>query len=367
MSSSALCGRVNSHDDFSPLEEIIVGHPFHSAYVSDVSSRLFYPKVTATEWEASGVSPTAVDGPRASLVEEMWEDHAGLVGLLEDCGVTVRVPDLATEPSLIKTPDWEVLAGHCTMIRDSVLVIADELIETPPLVRSRYFETNLYKTLFYEYFESGARWTVAPRPRMREVDFDYSFVREEGWWTSEVPVPERYEIMFDAPQVVRLGRDLVFNCSLENHILGAEWLQRHLGPEYRVHTVTTGIDDHLDCVLIPLRPGLILAHEDFDLQALPQPLARWDVIRYRPEERVVDYMHDLPILASPAIFMNVLSLDEERVIVDSEETGLMKLLEARGLTPIPCTFRHGRLIGGGFHCNTLDVRRRGGAEDYLAG
>lgn len=366
MRGSAVNCIVNSHDDFSPLEEIIVGHPFHLSYASDISSRLFYPKVTASEWDADGLHPVNGNGAHGGLQEEMWEDHAGLVSILEECGVAVRVPELTTEPQLIRTPDWEVLAGHCTMIRDSVLVIGDELIETPPLVRARYFETHLYKTLFYEYFESGARWTIAPRPRMREADFDFSFVSQNGW-TDDVPISERYEIMFDAPQVIRLGRDLVFNCSLENHLLGAQWLQRHLGSDYRVHTVTTGIDDHLDCVVIPLRPGLLLVHEDFDLQTLPLPLTKWDVVYYKPEERAADYTHGLPILASPAIFMNVLSIDEERVIVDSEETALMKLLEDRGLTPIPCRFRHGRLIGGGFHCNTLDVRRRGQVEDYLAG
>ena len=62
--------------------------------------------------------------------------------------------------------------------------------------------------------------------------------------------------------------------------------------------------------------------------------------------------------------MNVLSLDEERVLVDDREPELMSLREGRGFTPIPCRWRHGRLIGGGVHCRTLDVRRRGTLEDY---
>jgi glycine amidinotransferase len=224
------------------------------------------------------------DTPHEAVRDEMWEDLAGFVALLEECGVTVRQPEVPAAPATIKTPDWEVEAGHCTMIRDTVLVIGDHLIETPPLVRSRYFENHVYQDLLYEYFHSGARWTVAPRPRMRETDFDYRRVVNEGW-DEEVPEPLRPEIMFDAPQVLRLGRDLVFNCSTENHVLGAEWLERTVGDEYRVHRVETGYGDHLDCVVIALRPGTLLVHETLDATTLPPWLADWEMIRYRPTER----------------------------------------------------------------------------------
>jgi len=155
----------------------------------------------------------------------------------------------------------------------------------------------------------------------------------------------------------------VFNCATQNHFLGAKWLEQTLGEEYRVHRVTTGFDDHLDCVLIALRPGVLLVHDSLDRATLPPFLANWDLIRYQPQERDCG-RHGLPLLASPAIFMNVLSIDEENVLVDDREPELMSMLERRGFTAIPCQWRHGRLIGGGFHCMTLDVRRRGDVSDY---
>ena len=355
---------VSSHNDFSPLEEIVVGHPFHLSYSDDVSARLFFPWISEEEWAVPGLGTLSAATPYPALRDELWEDLEGFVTTLEQCGVKVRQPDPIEEPTSIRTPDWQVSGGHCTMIRDTILVIGDHLIETPPLVRSRYFETSTYQSLLYEYFESGAKWTVAPRPRMREENFDYAFVEREGW---EGTVPDRngyrYEIMFDAPQVLRLGRDLVFNTSIENHTLGAKWLQQQLGDDYRVHPVETGFDDHLDCVLIALRPGTLLVHERLDPARLPPLLKSWDLIRYRPQERE-SAGYGLPLLASPAIYMNVLSLDEERVLVDDQEIELMSVLGDRGFTPIPCTWRHGRLIGGGFHCMTLDVRRRGALTDY---
>jgi N-dimethylarginine dimethylaminohydrolase len=44
---------------------------------------------------------------------------------------------------------------------------------------------------------------------------------------------------------------------------------------------------------------------------------------------------------------------------------LIKLLEKHGLDVIPIKLRHSKMLGGGFHCVTLDVRRRGKLERYF--
>jgi len=53
-----------------------------------------------------------------------------------------------------------------------MLVIGDEVIETPMSVRSRLFEFYPYKSLMIEYFRQGARWTAAPRPTMSDQLYD---------------------------------------------------------------------------------------------------------------------------------------------------------------------------------------------------
>lgn len=70
----------------------------------------------------------------------------------------------------------------------------------------------------------------------------------------------------------------------------------------------------------------------------------------------------VPLLASQSIGMNVRSLDPERVIVQNIQVPLMQKLEKAGFTPIPCRWRHGRRMGGGFHCVTLDIRRQSSPE-----
>jgi glycine amidinotransferase len=63
------------------------------------------------------------------------------------------------------------------------------------------------------------------------------------------------------------------------------------------------------------------------------------------------------LLASKYIDMNVLSIDPQKVMVSSNYTPLIRLLEQNGFTPVPVQLRHRRLFGGGFHCITLDTIR----------
>ncbi len=64
--------------------------------------------------------------------------------------------------------------------------------------------------------------------------------------------------------------------------------------------------------------------------------------------------------------MNVLSIDENTVVVNSLYPELIRVLEGRRFTVVPVAHRHRRLAGGGFHCFTLDTVRSGGREDYLS-
>lgn len=352
---------VNSYDEWTPLEEVIVGTPYHLDYHDDETFRLFF-------WE--NLRDSGADGvfrrrrPSNRLREECEEDLAGLIGLLETAGVRVRRPETLSTVPVTQTPHWTAPMGHALMSRDSFLVVGDEIIETPPMVRARYFEAELYKELFTEYFRAGARWTVAPRSRLLNRNFDYGFLIEQGY---DGPVPDdpAVEIMFDGAQAMRLGRDIVFNAATENHRMGARWLARHLGDDFSVHVVDVA-DNHIDGKILPLRPGLLLVRDGVDLEALPPALRSWDVIWYQWHDVPVEVEEDgIPLLASQSIGINVLSLDEEHVVVQDIQAALIKDLEHAGLTPVPCRWRHGRSLGGGFHCVTLDIRRRGGPERYL--
>jgi glycine amidinotransferase len=64
--------------------------------------------------------------------------------------------------------------------------------------------------------------------------------------------------------------------------------------------------------------------------------------------------------------MNLLMVSPELAIVDADQPELIAALEAYGITVLPLQLRHSRVLGGGFHCVTLDIVRDGGLEDYAS-
>ena len=66
----------------------------------------------------------------------------------------------------------------------------------------------------------------------------------------------------------------------------------------------------------------------------------------------------LPWGASEWIGMNLLSVNENLAIVDKKQTQIHDMLNRFGVETIPLELRHDRIISGGFHCVTLDLKRK---------
>lgn len=118
--------------------------------------------------------PGLADGfkyPRV-LIERAQRELDQFVDLLRSLGVTVRRPDVVEHRRHFGTPDRSS-RGFCnTCPRDSLLVIGDEVIETPMAWPCRYFETHSYRALLKDYFRRGARGTAAPKPQLTDALID---------------------------------------------------------------------------------------------------------------------------------------------------------------------------------------------------
>ena len=62
--------------------------------------------------------------------------------------------------------------------------------------------------------------------------------------------------------------------------------------------------------------------------------------------------------------MNLLSVDQNTVILDDAQVPLIRVLEKYKIDCVPVRFRHAMTLSGGIHCATLDLRRRGTLENY---
>ncbi len=381
--------RLNSHDEWSPLREIIVGSAEnYLSHERDVSFDLFhhdnlkfrsdwaYPRLShATE----GTIESRSWHIKRRYVEELHEDVEGLAAALEGLGVTVHRPlRLPPDAPPISGLGWQAAPTPALNIRDNTLIVGDEIIETPPAIRSRYLETRLLASIFTHYYAAGATWTTMPRPVLTDNSFDLSYARDArttlGGPTEPIddPQPSPYdvgfEMMLDGAQCLRLGRDIVVNIAHENHRIACDWLERHLVGRYRIHRVYRMADNHIDSMILALRPGVFLARHEGIRDLLPEPLQTWKMIvpPTPSPDRFPTYDDGDLLLTSPYIDLNVLSIDQDTVLVNQDCPDLIRTMEGEGFTIVPVRHRHRRLFGGGFHCFTLDTVRASKLEDYLA-
>ena len=362
---------VNSHNEWDPLEEVIIGDGFpESIPILDYTFRLFFHD---NLWESRDYQ-FGDDFVNKRHVKEHREDIEAFVNLLISLGVTVKRPKLPKKIDKIKTPVWDSTIHPALNVRDMAMVVGDTIIESPPTLRYRYFENQLMSHLFLEYFKSGCKWIQSPKPIMTDNSFDLSYVDETTGgkqYYENIKGRDHYldcghEIMFDAANCVRMGRHILMNVSNENQRLGAKWLQSTLGDDYVVWPAPI-TDSHIDSSFLPLRPGLGLIMRPIVKDLLPEPLQDWDLIYIPMRDRGMDEYNQQGLrLASPRIELNVLSINPETIICHPQyEDILNRELKKYKIRAIGSPFRHCEIFSGAHHCTSLDIRRSGVKEDYF--
>ncbi|MEG4594112.1 amino acid adenylation domain-containing protein [Microcoleus sp. F8_C2] len=362
--SSPVC----SYNEWDPLEEVIVGivdeamvpswHTIHRATVLPGQEKQMESLAKRTEKQPLPYPEWLVQAASKCVNE--------FAHILESEGVIVRRPDIVDYSASFRTPDWEVMNGFCSANpRDVFLVIGNEIIEAPMADRSRYFESWAYRSLLKEYLKGGAKWVAAPKPQLIDAQYDPDYKTPDPGEERRFVITE-FEPTFDAADFVRFGRDIFVQKSHVTNSLGIEWVRRHLGDEYRVHEVQSLCPQalHIDTTLVPLAPGKVLVNPLFiDVDNLPDYFKSWDILLAPKPNRTPMTLYDTKVI-SQWVNMNVLSLDEERVIVEKSQESTIQALKDWGFKPIPCEFESYYPFMGSFHCATLDVRRRGELRSY---
>lgn len=357
---------VNVHTEWGPLKEVIVGSVFNlSPYNVDISFKVFFNDNVKDVLLKNSITL------QSKLVQERQEDLDHLAKVLTDLKITVHRPEELKEVVSFKTPYFEDHTSPSDNPRDQVLIIGNKIIETPCIWRKRYFENDLLKKIFYQYFRAGSTWISAPRPMMKDLSYDLSYSKTNvniNQTEIQNQNPTEFEIMFDAAQCLKFGKDILINVSNENHRLGVKWLQGVVGSEYRLHT-TELTDHHIDGMLMPIAPGKMLINcgtMPAKLDRLPKKFQSWEMIKVEVES-VGDYKLNL---ASTNIYANVLPIAPNKIIVFNEsetpDPVFSKILEKNKIEFIHVRLRHSRLFGGGAHCATLDMRRDETLEDYFS-
>jgi scyllo-inosamine-4-phosphate amidinotransferase 1 len=349
--------KISSHNHWDPLEEIIVGRA-DNARVPTVDASTM--SMSYTNYPLEQIKPLEGVYPQ-SLIDEANEDADGLADTLTKLGVIVHRPEIQDTSIKFSTPEWQTTGWYTWCPRDLLLPLGNLMIETPSPCRARYFETRAYHKIMLEAIEDGVEWISAPKPILSDDSYQFTDIKGTPSLTNLEPV-------FDAPNCVRLGKDILFQISNTGNHWGLKWLRNvleHRG--YRVHAAEHIYSfAHMDSTIVPLRPGLVLLNSTrVNPNNCPKLFEKWDKIYF---EDCVAQGSKVPggvAPCSPYIGMNILSVNPNTIICDSKQEPLMRKLEQYGIDCIPVQFRHAMTLSGGLHCATLDLRRRGTLEDYF--
>lgn len=390
--------KINSHNEWDTLKECIVGTAknTHATFTWQNDNKIDPKKFEQAIKITNDASPSW-------FYDEVTEDLDNLAKTLEDLSVKVHRPNVFNFSQLYQTPFWSSTSNNAYNVRDLNLVVGNMVIESPSYDMSRYFESTTLYDIWYEYFEKGFKWICGPKPKLnyqvvlpyfrdehtRELtDEDIKHKKLTHGRLEKLHKLSENEILFEAANTLRLGKDLLYLNSSSGNLKAAKWLKSVIGDEYNVH-VTDSIyrSSHIDSTLMALRPGLMLINSArVNSDNLPPLLDKWEKIYFEDvaetsaseldfqknfrdpaykKLRDLGFESNLNSMSSPWVGMNLLSYNQDTVIVDERQTSLIKVLEKYNFNIVPIKMRHIYTQGGGIHCATLDTVRESKLESYF--
>ena len=253
--------KISTNNHWDPLEEIIVGIADHARLPTVDYSTM---NMSYSNYNIEDIKPLEGAYPKW-LIDEANEDLQGLADLLSSMGVK------------FSTPEWETTGWYTWCPRDLLLPLNNLVIETPSSCRSRYFETRAYHNIMLDAIQDGVEWISAPKPILKDESFQFEDIDGKPSLTNLEPI-------FDAPNCVRLGKDILFQISNTGNHLGMQWLKNTLEPRgYRIHAAEHIYSyAHMDSTIIPLAPGKVLLNSSrVNPNNCPKIFDKWDKIYFR--------------------------------------------------------------------------------------
>lgn len=355
---------VNIYSEFQTLEEIIVGRP----YPASAFKQLEDPELRSM---------------LQRIMEETEEDCQKLSEILSRHDVKVRRPEALfklyedregeAKKLLFRGAGWA--ASYLTpplWPRDLTLTLGNKILSVYSRSPGRWWEGQNFYKLFAEYYREGAEWVSMPPPLLQDDARSYADYESQA-------------LLFHAACFVRCGRDIFHTVPAHKDAagrgtqMGLDWVKRNAPSELRFHEVNRV--GHLDGKIAFLKPGLLMTW--LKKEALPESLQSWDMIRLESKGSMPEEFHKLRKASPYQHFVkkwltewigcveetyfdvNIISISENLVVLNGHNPDLMRKLNAKGIECIPFDFRHRYFWDGGLHCITLDVRRKGGCEDYF--
>ena len=349
---------INSNTSFGKLKEVVVGRELSLAKrLSDVTFKQFYREALDEKIYESPFDSYQVS---LDLIDQRNRELDDLAATLSNLGITVHRPDVLDKIIPFSTPSFKSEVSSASNVRDLTLVYGNKLIETPTFVRNRYYENTLLHDVYSKAWNrgQGGQWIKAPHTALTEDTIDLGHWGDTRDYNN---IPSNYVMAIDAAQFLRIGRDCIVNINSYNQYLGYEWIKSFY-PDTNFHVLHVA-DNHIDGCLICLCPGYFLVNPLYPniRDLLPAKFKNWTYLYPKDLTANIDVTGmtdiDIRLASSRGMDVNVLSVDENTVVINKRAYGVKDILQRNGFDVVEIQLEHGEIFAGGIHCSTLDLVR----------
>jgi glycine amidinotransferase/scyllo-inosamine-4-phosphate amidinotransferase 1 len=301
---------ISSFNEWDPIKEIVVGRADFANWPSQ--DPVFAQESEKTTWTETPVPSGPVPD---RIIDEANEDLDILAGTLEQLDIVVH------RPKAINFQERGGMYNYCP--RDRFLIHGTTLVDPAMMYPCRDMEAEALEEVVYRA-------------------------------DTVVRMPRDQDMVLDAANVLRLNDRMLFLESASGNKRAYSWLRKQF-PDVIIELCNFYSGVHIDSTIVPLREGLVLVNASrVNMDNLPRVFDDWEVVW--ATDVVAQDFYQYPY-ASKWIALNMLVVDPSTVIVDRNQTNLIRMLELYKFTVIPLELRHSRTLGGGFHCVTLDLIR----------
>lgn len=390
--------KVNSWDEFQPLEEVILGSVYDSSFFNDVKNikirdalkkiidetqeDLEYFKQTMTSHNIKVYQASTREmGYNDSIMDYVNEN--GQLGYKKNVGGSFYTTGVSA--SLIPNPPLQP--------RDDSIVMGNKIVVTDP-------NTYAIKALLPKLKEWFGKENIDTSMKDENVQLPRSdknlknFLQRNYIEITEENLERARETEtlggFCSPTLTRIGTTCLVDTWQVPTVVD-DFLFKKV-PEFKYKKITIG--GHNDSIFSVIRPGLVVATRE--LEPYKDIFNGWDIIWFddpnwghvrhwldlRAKNRgkwwvpgeeqndeftffVEKFLNNWTGMAEETIFdVNCLVLDDRHVVVNTDNPYLLDNFKKHKIEPVICPLRHSFFWDGGWHCLTLDVKRRGGQIDY---
>ena len=304
---------VNSRNEWDPLEAVIVGSATGANW--PMTDPVFAEEARNSMWTET----PAPSGPVPQfIIDEANRELDILAETLARYGATVY------RPKPMNFVEVNGMYNYCP--RDRLLVAGNTVVDVNMMYPCRNQEIKNYYRL------------------LGDARNAFTMPRDQG-------------MILDAANICRLGDTWLFLESASGNRAAYDWLTRKFR-NINIELVNFYAGVHIDSTITPLREGLVMLNASrVNQNNCPNAFKDWEKIWVTDDMIIPQDFYQYPY-ASKWIAMNMLVLDPETVIIDAAQNQLITILKSKGISSIPLTLSHSRTLGGGFHCVTLDTRRK---------